>query len=183
MKELERSRLKQARESLEEAQALLASDMDTGFVLTHLHYAYYYPILAIMNEGQVPSTMQSVTIGLFEQQYINKVFFNEKYGDAIQRIFSIKPKCSGEKTPVSTDEVKELAALAGSFIETVENYLVRKSDVSQGGTMASTERRNDKNNMVRSGSDRRVKSDPNYKGPDRRKNEERRTGKDRRKRP
>ena len=129
MKELEKARLKQARESLEEAQALLAAEMDTGFVLTNLYYAYYYPILALINEGQVPSTMQSVTIGLFEQQYINTGIFKKEYGDAVHRIFSIKPKCSGEKTPVSGEEVKEMAGLAGAFIQDVETYLEKKSAI------------------------------------------------------
>ena len=129
MKELEKARLKQARDSLEEAQALLAADMDTGFVLTNLYYAYYYPILALQNEGQVPSTMQSVTIGLFEQQYINTGIFKKKYGDAIKRIFNVKPKCSGEKTPVSSEDVKELAVLASAFIQDVETYLEKKSAV------------------------------------------------------
>lgn len=48
--------------------------------------------------------------------------------------------------------------------------------------MASTERRTGNSNMIRSGSDRRVNNDPNYKGPERRCGEERRTNKDRRKR-
>jgi uncharacterized protein (UPF0332 family) len=122
MKDLQKERLKQARESLDEAQALLAEEMDTGFVLTNLYYTYYYAILALMNEGQVPITMQSVTIGLFEQKYIKTGMFEKKYDDAIRRIFNSKPKCSGEKTPVSAEEVKELAALAGAFILDVETY-------------------------------------------------------------
>jgi hypothetical protein len=40
-------------------------------VLTNLYYACYYSILALMNEGQVPTTMQSVTLGLFERQYVH----------------------------------------------------------------------------------------------------------------
>jgi uncharacterized protein (UPF0332 family) len=161
LRELEKARLQQARESLDEAQALLAAEMDTGFVLTNLYYAYYYVILALMNpgvsaipedsygvskrleysqaslriedspqfvagsfnEGQVPLTMQGVTIGLFEQKYIKTGMFEKKYDDAIRRIFSTKPKCSGEKTPVSAKEVTELTALAGAFILDVETYL------------------------------------------------------------
>ena len=129
MKEMEKARLMQARDSLEEAQALLAAEMDTGFVLTNLYYSYYYPILALLNEGQVPSTMQSVTIGLFEQQYINTGIFKKKYGDAIKRIFNVKPKCSGEKTPVNDEEVKDLAVLASAFMQDVETYLEKKSAV------------------------------------------------------
>jgi hypothetical protein len=48
--------------------------------------------------------------------------------------------------------------------------------------MAKNERRTENSNAVRSGSDRRKKNDPGYKGPERRGSEERRTGTDRRKR-
>ncbi len=48
--------------------------------------------------------------------------------------------------------------------------------------MASMERRTGNSKIIRSGSDRRVCSDPNYKGPERRCKQERRTDKDRRKR-
>jgi len=123
MKESEGTRLKQARESLDEAQALLAENMDTGFILTNLYYAYYYPILALIYEGQVPSAMQSISLGLFDQQYIKTGLFKKKYGDAISRIFSVKPKCSGEKTLVDAEEVRQLSTLASAFICDVETYL------------------------------------------------------------
>ena len=124
MKKLEKARMKQARESLDEAQALLADGMDTGFVLTNLYYAFYYPILALMNEGQVPTTMQSVTLGLFEHQYIKTGILKKEYYDAVRRLFDVKPKCSGSKTPVAAKDIDDLAALAGDFIRAVEAYLV-----------------------------------------------------------
>lgn len=126
MKELETARLKQARDSLDEAQALLADGMDTGFVLTNLYYAFYYPILALMNEGQVPTTMQSVTLGLFERQYIQTGILKKEHYDAVRRVFEIKPKCSGVKTPVDPEEVEALMVLASSFIQDVEAYLGSK---------------------------------------------------------
>ena len=125
MKDLEKSRLKQARESLDEAQALLAGNMDARFVLTNLYYAYYYPILALMNEGNPPTIMQSVTIGLFEQRFIVTGKCKKKYGDAVRRIFSIKPDCSGEILLVSGEEVKVLAVLADDFIQDVETNLAK----------------------------------------------------------
>ena len=126
MKELEKARMKQARESLDEAQALLADGMDTGFVLTNLYYAFYYPILALMNEGQVPTTMQSVTLGLFERQYIQSGILKKEYYDAVRQVFEVKPKCSGVKTPVSGEEIDRLKFIAGAFIQDVEAYLEPK---------------------------------------------------------
>jgi uncharacterized protein (UPF0332 family) len=122
MREMEHIRLDQAREALAEAKVLLADGMDIGFVLTNLFYAFYYPILAIMNEGQVPSTMQSITIDLFDQQFIKAGIFRQEYADAVHRVFTLKPKCSGEKTPVSSDEVNKLLALARDFIADAEEH-------------------------------------------------------------
>jgi hypothetical protein len=47
--------------------------------------------------------------------------------------------------------------------------------------MNKNERRTGKSNEVRSGGDRRTNKDPDYKGPERRNSEERRAGKERRK--
>ncbi|NTW64823.1 MAG: hypothetical protein HGB21_00715 [Nitrospirae bacterium] len=119
---MEQVRLDQARAVLEEAKALLADEMDIGFVLTNLFYAFYYPMLAVMNEGQVPTTMQSITIALFDQQFIKAGIFRQEYADAVHRVFTLKPKCSGEKTPVSADEVNKLLALARDFIADAEEH-------------------------------------------------------------
>jgi uncharacterized protein (UPF0332 family) len=126
MKDLEMFRLRQARESLDEAEALLEAGMDTGRVLTNLYYAYYYPVLALMNEGRVPDTMQSVTLSLFEQEFIATGRLKKEYADALRGVFDTKPKCSGETTLVSRAEVASLMALARSFREDVASYLSRE---------------------------------------------------------
>jgi len=123
MKDMEKARLKQARESLDEAKALLDAEMGTGFVLTNLYYAFYYPVLALMNEGQVPTTMQSVTLGLFERQYIQTGILKKEYYDAVRQVFEVKPKCSGVKTPVSEEEVARLLKQAEAFIAAVEGHI------------------------------------------------------------
>lgn len=128
MKEMEQVRLDQAREALDEAVALLAEGMDIGFVLTNLFYALYYTVLAITNRGQVPNTMQSVTIGLFDQQFIRAGIFRQAYSDAVHRVFALKPKCGGETSTVSTDEVNRLLALARDFITDAEAYCTRRTD-------------------------------------------------------
>jgi uncharacterized protein (UPF0332 family) len=183
MKDLETARLKQARESLDEAQALLEAGMDTGRVMTNLYYAFYYPVLALMNEGRVPETMQSVTLGLFERQYIAAGAFKQEYGDALRRVFDVKPACSGEKTPIALAEVDGLMALARSFQTEVEDHIAGKRRTDREERMAAEERRTPKGSKMRSGTDRRKANDPAFKGPERRSGTERRSGKDRRRRP
>jgi uncharacterized protein (UPF0332 family) len=124
VKYLEKTRLTQAQEALDEAHSLLDCGMDTRFVLTNLYYAFYYPIISLMNEGQGPNTMQSITIGLFDRQFISTGIFKQEYSDAVHRVFTIKPKCSVEKTQVSEDEVHKLLTLARNFIADVEAYCI-----------------------------------------------------------
>lgn len=120
MSELVQSRIRQARESLEEAKAIFEAGMDHGIVLTSLYYAFYYPIIALVYDCKVPETMQSVTLGLFDQQFIKTGIFKKEHADAIRQIFEIKPKCSGACPPVSREEIDRLLGQAGKFIADVE---------------------------------------------------------------
>jgi uncharacterized protein (UPF0332 family) len=119
MNDLIGQRLEQAKQSLAEAQALLAGGMDPSFVLTSLYYAFYYPVLALVNEGRVPETMQSVILGLFEQRFVRPGRVPQKYHDAIRRVFAVKPTCSGEMTPVTREEMDALLGTARQFIADV----------------------------------------------------------------
>jgi hypothetical protein len=71
--------------------------------------------------------------------------------------------------------------LTSQLIPDMRFLLSKETAVWLEGTMVSNERRAGNIDMPRLGSDRRVYSDPNYKGPERRSGNERRTDKDRRK--
>lgn len=121
--DLMQSRLAQAGESLQEARALLDEGMDRGFIMNNLYYAFFYPVLAVLNEGRVPTSMQSVTIALFDKEFIQTGVFEKRFGDALRRAFDLRPKCSGPPSEVSREEAERLAALAEEFAACVEVYL------------------------------------------------------------
>jgi uncharacterized protein (UPF0332 family) len=123
---LVKTRMNQARESLDEAKALLESDMDAGLVVNGLYYAFYYPLIALVYQGKVPSAMQSVVIGLFDQQFIANGTFPGEFSEAIHRAFDLKPSCSGERAKVSQDEAVRLAGIAQDFLAAVNLYLQLK---------------------------------------------------------
>ena len=124
---LEKTRMQQARESLDEAKALLEGDMDAGFVMNGLYYAFYYPVIALVYQGQVPSAMQSVVIGQFDKQFISTGTFPREFSEAIHRVFDLKPSCGGEKVTVPQDEAVRLAKVAQDFIAAVNLYLQFKA--------------------------------------------------------
>jgi uncharacterized protein (UPF0332 family) len=63
------SRLRQARESLEEAKALLVQDAEVNFVMNCLYYAFLYPVLGLLQARNISAPMQSTAISLFEQEF------------------------------------------------------------------------------------------------------------------
>ncbi len=124
---LEKTRMQQARASLDEAKALLDGNVDAGFVINGLYYAFYYPVIALVYQGQVPSAMQSVVIGQFDQQFISTGTFPKEFSEAIHRVFDLKPKCGGERVSVPQDEAVRLAKAAQEFIAAVNLYLQFRS--------------------------------------------------------
>jgi uncharacterized protein (UPF0332 family) len=127
MKDLQRSRLDQAKVSLAEAKALLDEGMDIGFVLNSLYLAFYYPVIALVHEGKVPDAMQSVTIGLFDQQYVISGILPAYFSAALRRVADLKPSCSGGCGPVTDKELESLLTQAEAFIATVEQYCAQRA--------------------------------------------------------
>jgi uncharacterized protein (UPF0332 family) len=127
VKDLEQARIRQAEESLDGALALLEGGMDAGSAVTSVFYAFYYPVLALVNEGRVPYTMQHIVIGLFDRQFIATGIFHPRYSEALHRVFSLRPACGSEAPMVTSDEIKGLVSRAGEFINAAAAYLMTRS--------------------------------------------------------
>jgi len=84
-------------------------------------------LIALVYEGKVPSAMQSVVIGLFDQQFIVTGTFPKEFSEAIHRVFELKPKCGGERTSIPQEEGIRLATIAQEFIAAVNLYLQFKT--------------------------------------------------------
>jgi uncharacterized protein (UPF0332 family) len=121
--ELERARLQQAREAMIEARALRDAGMDASLVLSMVYQAFHEPVSALVHEGRVPDTMQSVTIGLFEQRFVKTGIISPRLGESVRRAFALKPKCSGGTTLVAPGEIDRLLAAAEELIGEAERVL------------------------------------------------------------
>lgn len=120
MKDLIAKRIVEAKAALDEAGALREAGMDIGFVLNNLYLAFYYPVIALVYEGKVPDAMQSVVIGLFEERFVRTGRIEAPFGDAVRRVFELKPRCSGGSMLTTPDELDRLFGQAGPFIFAVE---------------------------------------------------------------
>jgi uncharacterized protein (UPF0332 family) len=119
-KEYIRFKLAQARDAYEEAKGLLTGGADLGYVINSLYYAFYYPVLALLHARDIPAAMQSVSIALFEKEFVETDLFEKRFFDALRRAFDLKPKCSsGELKMIMRAEVEALLAEAREFLDAV----------------------------------------------------------------
>jgi len=119
-KEYIRFKLKQANEAYDEAQGLLAADAEPGYVMNSLYYAFYYPVLALLHTRGIPAAMQSVSIALFEREFVQTGFIEQRFSQSLRKAFELKPKCSTpESKMITRGDVEALFADARDFLETV----------------------------------------------------------------
>jgi uncharacterized protein (UPF0332 family) len=123
-REYARFKLAQAKEALEDAQGLLADNAELNYVVNSLYYAFYYPALALLHTKGIPAAMQSVSVALFEREFIKTGEIDQRFFRALRRLFELKPKCSTPQlNMISRDEVETLLTDASGFIDTVERVV------------------------------------------------------------
>jgi hypothetical protein len=119
-REFLRYKMKQAQEALDEAEGLLADGAELGYVVNSVYYAFYYPVLGLLHARGTPAAMQSVSIALFEREFIQTGLIEKRFSDSIRKAFELKPKCSTtELKMISRPDVETLLADARAFLEMV----------------------------------------------------------------
>ena len=116
-----KNRMKQARESLEEAKDLLVEDAAVNFVMNSLYYAFLYAVFGLLELKGMHSTAQSEAISLFEHAYVQTGDIEPRFLEAIRAAFEIRPVCHCEgRKPATAEDVEQLLPLADEFLNIVE---------------------------------------------------------------
>jgi uncharacterized protein (UPF0332 family) len=119
-KEFLRFKMKQAHDALVEAEGLLADGAELGYVVNSLYYAFYYPVLGLLHARGTPAAMQSVSIALFDREFIQTGLIEKRFSDSLRKAFELKPKCStAELKMITRADVETLLADARAFVDAV----------------------------------------------------------------
>ena len=117
-----RLKLSQARESLEEAGALLKEGADLNFVMNSLYYAFLYPALGLLQAIKVPTPTQGTAIALFEREFVKSGEFDGKFLDAMRRAFELRPACDCEEPKkITKEDIERLLPVAREFLERAQH--------------------------------------------------------------
>lgn len=123
-KEAIRLKLEQAKESLEEARALLAEGAELSFVMNSLYYAFLYPVLGLLQARGIEAPMQSVAISLFEREFVQKGDLDHRFLDAVRKAFDLRPACACEGgKKAAREDIEQLLPLAEEFLENIRRII------------------------------------------------------------
>jgi len=117
-------KLKQARNFLSEAEALLSEGAELSFVINSLYYAMLYPVLALLGAWKITTYSQSTSISTFDREFIEPGLFDKRFSEALHRAFELRPTCAceGQKV-IAREDIERLLTQARDFSDAVEKYL------------------------------------------------------------
>ncbi len=101
-------RIKQARESVEEALLLSREQMGNKAVLTKLYHAMMNCLFALFDIRDIGKLTHADIIDRFDQEYVKTAKIPAKILAVLHRTYDLTHECDCEHMPVPTDE--EIAA-------------------------------------------------------------------------
>jgi uncharacterized protein len=119
-------RIKQARESIQEAKVLWGQGMSNRSVMNRLYYAMFYAVLALLQEKQLGTSKHYGAISLFDREFVKSGLIDTEYSKALHKAFILRQKGDYlEEAEVSPADIEEIFPQAESFVGLVEERFLQ----------------------------------------------------------
>jgi len=129
---LARYRLKQAEESVDEAEYLLSGWKSPRSVINRAYYGMFYAVLALLIFEPYASSKHTGILSYFNKRFIKNGLFPEELGRSINIAFELRQRGDyREYVELSNEQVSPFIKKARDFIGQVRAYL-------EGTTFADT---------------------------------------------
>ena len=127
-KELALYRLKQADETLDEAEFLLVGKKSPRAIINRAYYAMFYAVLALLIFEPYSSSKHSGVLSYFNRRFIKGGLLSERAGESINTAFELRQRGDyKEYAELSYEQVQPYIQKAGEFIGEARKYLKSQS--------------------------------------------------------
>jgi uncharacterized protein (UPF0332 family) len=117
-------RLKQARETLQDAHLLTAQGGTPGSIINRAYYAMFYAVLALLTSLGKGASKHSGAIAQFDQFFVKTDEFSKDMSKAIHRAFDLRQMGDyRELFELDREQANAVLRTADQFIEAVEKHL------------------------------------------------------------
>ncbi|OIO30462.1 MAG: hypothetical protein AUJ60_02795 [Nitrospirae bacterium CG1_02_44_142] len=119
-------RLKEAEDSIKEAEVLIREGMSLRAVMNRLYYAMFYGVLALLQEKEMGTSKHAGAISLFDKEFIKKGAFDNELSKTLHRAFELRQKGDYmEQAEVTKSDVDEMLPKTKNFINRIKAYLLK----------------------------------------------------------
>ncbi len=119
-----KERLRQARESREEALLLMHEHMGNKAVLTKIYHAMMSCLFALFNIRDIGKLTHADIIGRFEEEFVHAGKMDETILAALHRTYDLTHECDCGHMPVPTEEeITSAMKAAQGLIAATEGFL------------------------------------------------------------
>jgi len=123
--ELIKYRLKEAEDSINEAEVLLREGMSMRAVMNRLYYAMFYAVLALLQEKELGTSKHAGAISLFDREFIKTGVFENKLSKILHRAFELRQKGDYmEQAEVTKGDINEMLPKTKEFVSKIKAYLL-----------------------------------------------------------
>jgi len=123
--DLIRYRLRQADDSLKEAEILLKEGMSLRSVINRLYYAMFYAVLALLEKKQLGASKHYGAISLFDREFIKGGIFEQELSKTLHRAFELRQRGDYMEQPeITKEDVEEIFPKAMDFVSKIKQCLL-----------------------------------------------------------
>ncbi len=123
-RELAIYRLRQADESVDEAEFLFRGKKTPRGIINRAYYAMFYATLALLIFEPYSSSKHSGVLAYFNRRFIKERLLPEEMGESINTAFELRQRGDyREYVELTYEQVEPFIQKARRFIEGVKNYL------------------------------------------------------------
>ena len=123
-RELISYRLRQAAESLEEAEFLMSGKMSPRSIINRAYYAMFYAVLALLVNEPYASSKHTGVLAYFNKNFIKSGLLPEAFGRSLNKAFELRQRGDyRECIEMTHEQVAPFIGEARSFIAAVRAHL------------------------------------------------------------
>jgi len=119
-------RLREAEETLLDAEKMLQAGLSPRSVINRSYYSMFYAVLALfINEETNPKTSKhSGVIAIFDKQFVHTEKIDRRYSKMLHRMFDARQECDyKDLVDVTPEEAAESVRLAAEFIRAIKTFI------------------------------------------------------------
>jgi uncharacterized protein (UPF0332 family) len=117
-------RLKEAEESLDEAEFLFKGEKSPRSVINRAYYAMFYSVLALLIFEPYSSSKHSGVLSYFNRRFIKGELLSAELGRAINKAFDLRQRADyREQVTLTREQVAPFLNSTREFIDSVSAYL------------------------------------------------------------